>query len=702
MADTLNPYAKFVTPGNPYAKFASQNQSAAELTLDDINADKGTWDSPLSGQQILAQRKQAAKADETLKAIESTAPEPGLAHLVWSLFGSPLEVAVIGGQSAWGERPLPTGVEALQEASLGVAPAGGRAAEGVAASVVNRAADMKAREAARVPWTPEQIGAAAEAMGAPKTTKALKVVEKRLNEAPTTAQAALDKMNAAAKAGDPLMLSDVHPGAKKLAGRMYRSGGAASENIGQALTERNAGAVGRTTGNINRDVASGSAYQAFEDMRQARSEAAEPLFKKAQAGGSIAPLETQLQDSFAQASKAEADAMRALQDARNKATVATGKQTQTGGNVYSTSAANEQARGAAKAVSDAEHALAVATRQKQETLEVLRQAQEDRTLNKPGAIWNPRIQEFLQDPDIKAGIRRGWEMERNTALGKGRPLNATEYAITGYEADGAPIVSKVPTFKLLQVAKEGVDAMLEEPRYRDELTGQLNKFGNSLKDKLTGYLAELDKANPDYAPARAQWSGDTANMRALKTGQTALKNKPEINAQLAAHMSESEKESAKLGLAQTLREAALDKGPLGSEFRTIAGTEYGATGNRARIAPFFDNKEDLDRFVQSAEREATKARTKSEVMGGSQSGERLAEDASPITPVDMAHAAISLGHGSPVGILHTGLNFAQKLWDRRDPELNAQIARILGNTGVHLERDPNGRIIVKLPGKTAP
>ena len=159
-------------------------------------------------------------------------------------------------------------------------------------------------------------------------------------------------------------------------------------------------------------------------------------------------------------------------------------------------------------------------------------------------------------------------------------------------------------------------------------------------------------------------------------------------------MSESEKESAKLGLAQTLREAALDNGPLGSEFKTIAGTEYGAVGNRERIAPFFNNKEDLDRFVKSVERETTKARSKNKVVGGSQSAERLAEDGNAEAYGDVARAAMALGHHNLPTLAHMGVKWAQKKWDQRDPELNAQIARILGSAGVRLEKDANGRVIV--------
>ena len=665
------------------------------------------WDVPLTGAQMREQLEKTKAADKTIAAVESTAPDPGLTHLLWSIVGGPLEAAVKGGQSMLSERPSPSVPEALEQAGLGVTPSVGRAiapaAEHAAESAVTRAAELKAKNESRAPWTPDQVEAAAKSLGAPTTAKAQRVIEKRLNQAgPKTAQEALDKLGEASAAGDPLILPDVFSGAEKLAGRMYRAPGQSSEIIGESLKSRNAGAVGRLTENIDRDVGSGSAYQLFDDLKQARSEAAKPLFDKAKAGGSIAPLETQLQNSFTEASAAEQQAARELQDARNKVTSASGRQTQTGGNVYSTSAANQEAREAEAAAVQAEHNLAIASKHKQDSLDMLRQAQEDRTLGRPGAVWNPRIQEFIEDPDIKAGINRGWQIERNDALAEGRPINATEYAITGFEPDGSPVVGKVPTFRLLQVAKEGLDAMLEGDQYRDKLTGELNKYGVSVAKKLQAYIKELDAANPDYRPARDQWSGDTANMRALKDGQNALKNKPEINQRLAADMSESERESAKLGLAQTLREVALDKGPLAGEFKTIAGTQYGAVGNRARIAPFFNNEADLDRFVKSVDREATKARTANKIMGGSQTAERGAEDASPITARDVANHGISAALGGPRNLLHIAKDLGLKLWDARDPALNAEIARILGQAGASVSRDAKGRFTVQPPGTVPP
>lgn len=623
----------------------------AVIKADPANAeatDDLPWDVPVSGAQMRETREKTKQADETLRAIESTAPkEPGFTHLLWSLGAGPFEMAVRGGQSALGERPTPAGVEALEEASLGIRPTPGPSHLPTASGLGGR---TMAERGAPQAWTTEQVAATAHQIGAPK---AVRIIEKRLNKTePKTAQEAIGKFNEAAAAGDPLTLPDVFTDAEKLAGRMARSGGEASSAITSSLEGRNAGAVERLTGNINRDVGADSAYQMFDDLKQARSAAAKPLFEKAYEGGSLAPLETQVQKEMTEARAA----------------------------MEEPGAGPETSARYLKAV------------------EMARKVRENKDLGLKGAVWSPRIQEFLADPEIQQGIRRGLWIEGKEALAERRPMNPSDYAITGVDAAGAPIIGEVPTMRLLAVAKEGIDAMLQSKEYRNELTGELTKPGVALAKAQREYLAELDRLNPDYKAAREQWSGDTSNMIALKAGQTALKNKPEINASLAANMTESERESAKLGLAQTLREIAQDKGPLAGEFNTIPGTQYGAEGNRARIAPFFNDEKDLDRFVKSIGREQVKARTANKVLRGSQTAERLAEDEGPITARDVAHGAIAGALGHKATLANRIFDVAHKFWDSRgDPRTNAEIARILGSSGIKVERDAHGRIIVRQP-----
>lgn len=650
--------------------------------------------------QIQKDKELQARSDATLKAIEPS--EPGLAHLLME----PIVGIVRAGQSALGERPLPHGVEALSEASMAAIPPEFARATGAAARAMGGVVPKVPGVADRP--TPQGAMPYADAAKIAKTLgvqkRATEAIERRFKAVgPTTAQEAIDKLNEAKAAGDPLTLPDVLTPAEKLAGRMYRASGESSEVIGEALRGRNAGATDRLTANINRDVGADSAYQMFDELKTARSQAAKPLFEKAYQGGSQAPLESQFEKAFSDAGAEEAAAQRDLNHALSvKQTAASARSSQAGDNVYANAGVNIDIQAADAAENEARARLQAAQATKEQTRERLQQAQADRTANAPGAVWSPRLQQFMDDPEIQQGIRQGLWTERKEAIAENRPFNASDYAIVGEDTEGNPIIGKVPTMRLLASAKEGIDAMLQSEKYRNQLTGELTKPGVALNKFQREFLKELDDLNPDYKKAREQWSGDTAAMQALRDGQNALKNKPEINARMAAEMTESERESAKLGLAQTLREVARDKGPLAGEFKTIAGTQYGADGNRARIAPFFNDTVELDRFVKSIDREATKARTANRVMGGSQSAERGAEDESILSPSEAAHGALALGAGHPLGITRAAINLGQKLWDRRDPAMNVEIARILSDTATALGRDPKGRLILNQPRTPPP
>lgn len=654
------------------------------------------WDVPLTGDQMRRGEALTKRADAALPFSSMEPSEPGGKHLLWSILTGLPRGAVEIGQAATGARPLPKGAEALGMASMGAVPP--PVARGLGSALSH--AVPPGRGQRPVPEGYMSYDEASKIAGnVGRELKAEGMIEKRANQdAPTTAQQVIDTLTRGREAGKPMMLPDVLQGnVQSLAGRVARVPGESKEIMTSALRGRNAGAVTRLSEDIDKALGTGATQQLFDDLKTARSQAAKPLFDKANAGGSIAPLEHQFEAAFGEASQAEAAATRALQDARNQVTVASGKQTQTGGNVYSTSAANQSAREAEAAVTAAERDLAKAQTQKQQVLDLLRQAQEDRTLGTPGAVWNPRIQEFLNDSDVQAGIRRGWRIEQNEALAEGRPVNASEYAITGFNDAGEPIVGKVPTMKLLAVAKEGMDAMLQSSSYRNELTGALNKEGVSIDKKLRAFVSELDKVNPDYRAAREQWAGDTKSMQALKYGQELLKEHPESIARQIAEMTEGEREFTKIGLAQALRDVANKRGPLAAEFDRVAGTQYGAQWTRDQLKPLFADEATLQRFVDSVTAETTMARTGNKILGGSQTAERLAEDGSPVSGTDIAHAGVAAARGHLGQLVDRGITMGGKVMDRINPPPNTEIARILADPNVKLMLGPDGKLRIARP-----
>ena len=83
------------------------------------------------------------------------------------------------------------------------------------------------------------------------------------------------------------------------------------------------------------------------------------------------------------------------------------------------------------------------------TLDRMRQAQSDASSNAPGAVWSPRIQNILELPIARSGLKKGIELARNDSAATGAPFNLREYAITGFDEAGQPIVGTVPNMRML-------------------------------------------------------------------------------------------------------------------------------------------------------------------------------------------------------------------------------------------------------------
>lgn len=174
----------------------------------------------------------------------------------------------------------------------GAPESGMRAVTAPVSDVATATADWARRRGERHPWTREMVGRTAWDLGAPPlVAKATKVVEKRMNQADvTTAQGAIDSLNFARSAGKPMILPDVmQGGVQRLAGRVSRTPGESSEIMSQPLRARNAGAVERLTGDVNKAFGEEGAYDAAQALMSARKAAAKPAYDAAYAHPPVNP-----------------------------------------------------------------------------------------------------------------------------------------------------------------------------------------------------------------------------------------------------------------------------------------------------------------------------------------------------------------------------------------------------------------------------
>lgn len=240
-----------------------------------------------------------------------------------------------------------------------------------------------------------------------------------------------------------------------------------------------------------------------------RSTAAESAYGEANKGGSVAALEDQFRDAVVQITSQKGQIARQIADIEKNQS----------GALAARGAAGKDVRDTYMALREELEAI---EKNRVAAMERLTQAKADKSANAPGAVWSPRLQEFLDDPAIKPGIAKGLEIQRLEALARGEKFNPVEYGVIGKAEDGSPIIGAVPNSRLLHAVKKGIDGIIEE---NTDPTGQVNALGRAARMVKDSYLDEFDKLNPAYAAARKQFSEDSHMVDMIKEGGVGLLNR---------------------------------------------------------------------------------------------------------------------------------------------------------------------------------
>ncbi|MBV9842410.1 MAG: cell wall hydrolase [Sphingomonadaceae bacterium] len=245
--------------------------------------------------------------------------------------------------------------------------------------------------------------------------------------------------------------------------------------------------------------------------------------------------------------------------------------------------------------------------------------------------------------------------------------------------DGSQSVSplKRPGYstETLDYVKRGMDDIIEADR--DKVTGILHPtpLTSSVQTVKNQLLAEMDATNPAYKAARAAYSGPSTSLDAMNRGRQILNQRPEANRDFIANLSDGDKEFFKQGAADALLEKIARTSAEGDESKRIIGNSY----TQQQLRPLFANDTDFNRFMGRIQTEAQMFNTRQAILGGSQTGARVAEDSSPdqqmaLSGIGMARSAMA-GHAP--GIIAHGTNFLQAMADRRSPATNAAVANLL-------------------------
>ena len=291
-------------------------------------------------------------------------------------------------------------------------------------------------------------------------------------------------------------------------------------------------------------------------------------------------------------------------------------------------------------------------------------------------VWSPRLQNFLDDPVMQQGMRRGMELERINSVTHNRPFNPTQMGVD-LDAEGNVKLRDTPNMRVLDAGKRGLDSMIADER--NPITGRLSQRGVSLDQFRRAYLTELDGLDKSgsYAAARSAWSGPSASMDALQAGQSILNRHPdEIAAEVAKlrQNSPGDLEFYKLGAAASLKDKIARTGMGGDEAKRLIGNQY----TQQQLRPLFDTQKDYDRFINSVTAENRMFETRQRLIGGSQMAERLAENGGNEGAAGhVVRAGVAALEGAPGAAGLSAMKALGAMTRGESPAVNSAAARML-------------------------
>jgi hypothetical protein len=291
-------------------------------------------------------------------------------------------------------------------------------------------------------------------------------------------------------------------------------------------------------------------------------------------------------------------------------------------------------------------------------------------------VWSPRLQNFIDDPVMQQGLRRGMELERIDSVTRDKPFNPTQLGVD-LDAEGNVKFRDTPNIRVLDAGKRGLDSMIADER--NPITGRLSQRGVSLDQFRRAYLGELDGLDTSgtYAGARASWAGPSASMDAVRAGQSVLNRRPEEIAADVARLRQSspgDLEFYKLGAGDALKEKIAKTGMGGDEAKRLVGNQY----TQQQLRPLFDRQADYDRFINSVTAENRMFETRQRLVGGSQTAERLAEDGGNEGAAGhMVRAGVAAMEGAPGAAGLSAMKALGAASRGESPAVNSAAARML-------------------------
>jgi len=329
--------------------------------------------------------------------------------------------------------------------------------------------------------------------------------------------------------------------------------------------------------------------------------------------------------------------------------------------------------------------------------------------SKPIAI-DDHLMRLSREPAILSGLKEGLDADRMLSVRKNTQFDPGQYAVTGFNPAGDPIIGKTPNLRMFDAAKRGLDTMIANER--DPVTQKLSTRGGQLEGLRRDFVAKLDEMTTDqsgrsaYKEARAAWAGPASVKDAMWAGRKFAQGDREIKAAAFAKMNEGERDAFKMGIRREIT------GMIDSNTQLAPGKFASKhVGLWKRLEDIFDEKE-LSAFRRETDSEVRKLAT--ELAVGPRAGSQtagLTQDIKDLNtvPSELQDAAIQALSGNPVqGIISALGSYARKKTGpsvstasdlaaalfELDPAKQAEILKKLNQTPRLARQNPDVRALI--------
>jgi hypothetical protein len=278
-------------------------------------------------------------------------------------------------------------------------------------------------------------------------------------------------------------------------------------------------------------------------------------------------------------------------------------------------------------------------------------------------VYSNRLQEFMDDPITKAGLRKGLEVQRLESVAAGKPFNPKDAAIVDFDAAGDPIIGGVPNMRTYDAVKRGLDALIEGEKNQ---FGKLSERGRALNLFKKAFVGHLDLLNPEYAAARSAYSGPSQLINALDAGRKFMSASeyanPDVLQRAVSKMSPDEQHYFRIGAVQAMRDKVGDSVVRADVTKKLMGNN----NLEKRISAAFGDETMYSKYIDGLKKESQMFETYSKITGNSATAERLAEQADiGVDKGRIAQGVVSIVNpASPTGFLRGVADVAGGLRDR--------------------------------------